>query len=411
MASVSLAPARRAALAAAIVGALALLLVPMVRAQEATPTELPESVRTAVVAAAAAQASVSEANVEILRTEAVTWTDGCLGVPATGEACTQALVDGFVVWTLAGGTVQRYHTDAQSSVRLGESGIATSAVAGASLPTGATARDGGIQQPTSIISGDIPSSGYALFTVNTEASTATVRQALQVQGCTVGTLAKAVNGHWYIYGYASPTFANAAFFDSDGSESGVIAANTILLTNCVGGSGTPTPTGTATPTPTGTAMPGGYSTAPVDQSTRAGSGALNGVTVGDHEGYERIVFQFANQLAGVPQLASGVPAYRVGYEDAPVACGSGQPVNVAGEAMLVIDLPTTFSYDPESGSALASEPSLAQVQSILGVDQSCAFEGHSTWVFGIDAETGFSISELSSPTRLVVDIQTDTTTP
>ena len=137
MASLALAPARRAALAAAIVGVLALLLVPMVRAQEATPTELPDSVRTAVIAAAATQASVPEANVEVLRTEAVTWNDGCLGVPATGEACTQALVDGFVVWVVAGGTVQRYHTDAQSSVRLGESGIATSAVAGASLPSGA----------------------------------------------------------------------------------------------------------------------------------------------------------------------------------------------------------------------------------------------------------------------------------
>ncbi len=417
MASLAFAPARRAALAAAIVGALALLLVPMVRAQE-TSTELPDSVRGAVITAAATQTNTTAANVEILRSEAVTWNDGCLGVAAPGEACTQALVDGFVVWALAGGTVLRYHTDAVASVRLGESGIATSAVAGAALPNGATARgDSGTQQPSAVITGNIPTSGFALFTVDTEANTVTLRQALQIRGCTADTLAKAVDGKWYIYGFDSPAFANAQFFASDGSQSGVVAANTILLTNCVRGSGTPSPTptgtatpnptGTASPTPTGTATPGGYSTTPVDQSTRTGSGALNGVTVGEHEGFERIVFQFAEQLVGVPQLATGVPAYRVSYQDAPAACGSGLPVNVPGEAMLVIDLPTTYSYDPEAGISLVTNPSLAQVQSILGVNQSCAFEGHSTWVFGIDSEAGFSISELSGPNRLVIDVQTD----
>lgn len=376
-----------------IVGAMLLLVVPAVRAQETT--ELPASVEAAVTAAAATEADVPEGDVEILRAEAVTWNDGCLGVQASGEACTQALVDGYVVWALAGGTVHRFHTDAQSEVRLGQTGILTSAVATAPLPSGATARDG----DDGVIGGEIPSSGVALFQITTDATVEQIRSELQAQGCVSNTLAKTVSGRWYIYGYNSPDFANAGFFSADASTAGSVQAETILLTNCQGTTPTPTPS----PSPT----PDDFSTDDVDESTRNGTGALANVEVGDHEddGFERIVFEFADEL-GQTTLTSTVPPYTVGYETSPTACGSGFPVEVEGEAMLVVNFPTTFAYNPDTGSALVSEPDLASVQSIAGVEQSCAFEGVSTWVFGIDSEAGFRVNELSSPTRLVIDVET-----
>lgn len=396
MASLALVPARRVWLAVAIVGAMLLLAVPAVRAQETT-TELPASVDAAVTAAAATQAGVPEADVEILRVEAVTWNDGCLGAPASGEACTQALVDGYVVWILAGGTVHRFHTDEQAAVRLGQTGILTSAVATAPLPSGATARDGG----GSVVAGDIPSSGVALFQITSDATVQQIRGELGAQGCVTDTLAKTVSGRWYIYGYNSPDFANAGFFSADGTSTGTVRAETILLTNCQQDA-TPTPSPSPTPTP------GAFSTDNVDESDRNGTGALADIEVGDHAGYERIVFEFTSQISGGgPTLTTTVPPYTIGYETDPAACGSGNAITIDGAAMLVVNFPSTFSYNPNTGSALVSAPSLTGVQSIVAVEQSCAFEGVSTWVFGIDSEAGFRVSELSSPTRLVIDIETD----
>ena len=90
----------------------------------------------------AAQADLAErlggedpAAYEVLRSEAVTWSDGCLGVHEPDIACTTALVDGFALWLSDGDGAYRYHTDATGTVvRLAESGIALGEVAGAPLP-------------------------------------------------------------------------------------------------------------------------------------------------------------------------------------------------------------------------------------------------------------------------------------
>jgi len=219
---------RRAWLAAAIAGAMLLLLAPSAHAQVGQ-TELPASLETAVIEAAAAQASVPAADVEVLRVEAVTWANGCIGVTST-EACTQALVDGYVAWVLAGGAVHRFHTDETTNVQLGQTGILTSAVATAPLPGDATARE--VNGGAAVIEGDIPASGVALFRVTTGASTADVRTSLTDAGCNATILAKTVGGEWYIYAFGSPAFANAGFFSADGSLVGGIKANTILLTSC-----------------------------------------------------------------------------------------------------------------------------------------------------------------------------------
>ena len=121
------------------------------------------------------------------------------------------------------------------------------------------------------------------------------------------------------------------------------------------------------------------------------------------------MFEFADELGAPVEVADGVPAYTVGYETDPVQCGSGFPVEVEGAATLVINFPMTFSYDPETGDALVSEPNVdaTAVDDILDVEQSCAFEGVSTWVIALDSERPFRVIEGADPARLVVDIETD----
>ena len=91
---------------------------------------------------AAAQADLAErlggddpAAYAVLRADAVTWSDYCLGIYEPDIACAQALAAGFVLWLSDGEVAYRYHTDATgSAVRLAESGIRLGAVAGAPLP-------------------------------------------------------------------------------------------------------------------------------------------------------------------------------------------------------------------------------------------------------------------------------------
>lgn len=51
----------------------------------------------AIVAAIAATAGLTPKDIEIVRTEAATWPDGCLGLAEPGQVCSQALVAGWLV--------------------------------------------------------------------------------------------------------------------------------------------------------------------------------------------------------------------------------------------------------------------------------------------------------------------------
>ena len=99
--------------------------------------QAPAGVVDAATAHLAEQLDADPSGLELLRSEAVVWSDGCLGVHEPDIACTTALVDGFVLWLSDGDVAYRYHTDATGTVvRLAESGIALGEVAGAPLPGG-----------------------------------------------------------------------------------------------------------------------------------------------------------------------------------------------------------------------------------------------------------------------------------
>jgi hypothetical protein len=72
---------------------------------------MPREVRRAVVADAARRFRVAESAVVLGRAEKLTWSDGSLGCPQTGQMYSQALVPGFrvVAKTSEGDLV--YHTD------------------------------------------------------------------------------------------------------------------------------------------------------------------------------------------------------------------------------------------------------------------------------------------------------------
>ena len=162
-------------------------------------------------------------------------------------------------------------------------------------------------------------------------------------------------------------------------------------------SSTSTTDGTSPSTPGGL---DGASTTPVSVPyPQIETAQLTDVTVGTHEGYDRVVFTFDGEL----------PGYDIGYLDGPVTQdGSGDPVEVGGTHAISVRM------SPASGALLDGEsfemtydgpdriegPGNPVVEVVRAGD----FEAQLTWAIGVDGEQPFKVSTLSAPTRIVVDV-------
>ena len=187
---------------------------------------------------------------------------------------------------------------------------------------------------------------------------------------------------------------------------------------------TPTPTPTPAPTPEGTAsepttagaeepaeadLPA-PATEPTESDgfpTTMGEGPvfLDSVELGDHEGYERVVFTFDG--------AEALPSWRVEYVDEVRQSGSGNPVEVAGSAYLNVTLSGATGVDlsgeqPEEvytgpDRLSGSDAALSAVQEVVEAGD---FEATMSWAIGVDEQRPFRAFTLTDPARLVVDVVT-----
>jgi hypothetical protein len=168
---------------------------------------------------------------------------------------------------------------------------------------------------------------------------------------------------------------------------------TLLLLLVIVGCSPATPVRTE---PSKSSFPGTLETVEVERPGSAPA-ILREIRVASQEGFDRVVFE----LAG-----SALPGYRVEYVAPPaVQCGSGEPVEVAGAALLQVRLSPAQAHT-EAGEATLRErerhPGLAIVQEMESV---CDFEADVTWVLGLAARNRFRVQELSGPPRLVIDIE------
>lgn len=233
-------------------------------------------------------------------------------------------------------------------------------------------------QTPDVITGDVPEAGVALLVVNQDASPADIVASLLDEGCAAVSIALTVGGDWLVYIPGAPAFVNAGF-------PAAVTAGTAIAVNCA-------------------SSLEGFDDAPIDESDRLGSGLID-VRLGEHDGFDRIVFEFDTEFTDAVELADGVPAYTLEYVDVPVyACGSGEEVNPEGTGTLVVNFPGTFVYDPDSGEGLLDETAFTDDSGvILEVQSTCGFEAMSTWAIGLDGEPPFRVMELANPTRLVID--------
>ena len=124
---------------------------------------------------------------------------------------------------------------------------------------------------------------------------------------------------------------------------------------------------------------------------------ITDVRVGTHDGYDRVVFEFASGLPDA--VIEGVlpPMY---------ADPSGIEMDVAGTAFLRVTMHGATKLSPEGGLTYGGSTSFKPgfdrlAQLIEGGD----FEAVSTWYLGLDGAGCFRVLALSDPSRLVIDIE------
>jgi hypothetical protein len=143
------------------------------------------------------------------------------------------------------------------------------------------------------------------------------------------------------------------------------------------------------------------STKPVTvQPTNRDTALLTAVRAARHEGYDRIVFEFAN----------AVPGYDVRYVPAPIhQDGSGEVVAVKGAHLLRVRMGNALDADLTKPSAPQTytgprrfDPGMPEVAELVRVG---GFEAALTWVAGLRDRVDFRATTLQSPPRLVVDVR------
>jgi hypothetical protein len=191
--------------------------------------------------------------------------------------------------------------------------------------------------------------------------------------------------------------------NGDTSSTGYTAVATATATTATG----TTPTGTTPTTSTTTTTPSGppFSLADVSGGTEEVM-VLSNITVGDHDGYERIVLEFVPQLSGP---GTGMPRYRVSEVAPPYTDQGGQAQQVNGSYYLESRCNCNTS-DLSQGSAplvyqgpSSFTPGLFMLQEMKFIPP---YENNTVLLLaGLSSQAPFRVAEMSNPLRLVVDVQ------
>jgi hypothetical protein len=132
------------------------------------------------------------------------------------------------------------------------------------------------------------------------------------------------------------------------------------------------------------ATPAGAQSAPTLVDVRAGR----------HPGFDRVVFEFRG----------AVPEHQVRYVDQLVEDGSGNPVSVAGNADLEVVFQGANAHKADGTPSVGPRRFSPGLTAVKEVAQTGDFEAVVSYGIGLDRRRPLTVSTLSGPSRLVIDV-------
>lgn len=136
---------------------------------------------------------------------------------------------------------------------------------------------------------------------------------------------------------------------------------------------------------------------PVAAAATTDRAQITDVRVDTHDGYDRIVIEFA----------SGLPEYTISAASPPFTHDpSGLPLNVAGSAILSIVMHDGTKVTPD-GTLTYSGPTdfTPNLSKVVELVEAGDFEAVSSWYIGLASVSCIRVLTLSDPSRLVIDIE------
>lgn len=135
-----------------------------------------------------------------------------------------------------------------------------------------------------------------------------------------------------------------------------------------------------------------------EEQPTSGLKGVTDVRAGEHVFFDRVVFEIAGE---------GEVGWRMDYVDQAIEPGTGDPVEVAGDAILEVML-TGVAPPPD----LPEDIEIWDVDRLEGLEQSAItevvnsviFEGRHTFFVGVDEVLPFAVERLSDPQRVVIDV-------
>lgn len=251
--------------------------------------------------------------------------------------------------------------------------IALAAVLLIGVVSGAVPGERPASAQTAPFSGELPAEGVALLAVTDATSSADLAAALHDQGCGVRALVIYEDGRPRLYTPGAPAFVNGGFPVT-------LPAGQLFLVRCE------------------VILEGDFVLLDAVGLGSGGFAEQSDVRAASHAGYDRFVVEFEEDV---------IPTYAVEYvTDTQFTCGQGAPVTVAGNATLRLHLTNARIHNEAGEMTIPTRALTPGLPAIKEAREICGFEGHVTWLLGLDEETPFRMFILQAPARIVIDIPT-----
>ena len=214
--------------------------------------------------------------------------------------------------------------------------------------------------------------------------------ALGVALLAVGAVATACGGD---DDSSDPSATTTASGSATASASATGTAGTATATTGTPATGTATSTATATPEELIPFELPGFT---FEQPAGSGVGVVSvkEIRAARNATFDRIVFEFEGDK---------IPGYRIGYVANVDACGSGERVDVIGEAKVAIVLMPAQAHTDAGEPTVPREVPLEGMTVVRELRGYCDFEADVSYVAGLGGARPYRVFELQSPARLVID--------